>query len=284
MYKISVITVNLNNIDGLKRTVESVIGQDFDNYEYIVIDGGSTDGSKEYIETISRVNYWVSEPDKGIYNAMNTAITIAKGEYCIFMNSGDYFFDNKILSKVAPMLNGGDFYVGCPLYLSNGKAISDAPPCNMSIEYLLYSGINHQSTFTRTALLKESPYDENYKIVADYEKFFSEWYLNGRTYNYIDLTISFYMFDGLSSVNRDLLEKERKIVIDKILYKDKDKDKNKKKEEITTAKEYKIDENLLLFKQKLTNSESLSTIKRDLKILRNAVKLFFKDLFYINRK
>ena len=99
--KLSIITVNLNNMEGLQKTCDSIISQTFKNFEWIVIDGGSADGSKELIEEYgSNISYWVSEPDKGIYNAMNKGIKVAKGEYLYFLNSGDYLFDSNALSDV----------------------------------------------------------------------------------------------------------------------------------------------------------------------------------------
>lgn len=98
---ISIITINYNNKVGLKKTIESVIQQDFNSFEFIVIDGGSTDGSYDVIQEYRNyIDYWVSEPDKGIYNAMNKGITIARGEYCNFMNSGDFFYDKNVLSSI----------------------------------------------------------------------------------------------------------------------------------------------------------------------------------------
>lgn len=90
--KVTVITINYNNLQGLKRTIPSVLSQTCNDFEFIVIDGGSTDGSKEYIELQNGISQWVSEKDKGIYNAMNKAVSMAHGDYCIFMNSGDHFF------------------------------------------------------------------------------------------------------------------------------------------------------------------------------------------------
>ena len=99
--KLSIITVNLNNLEGLKKTYESVVCQTFTDYEWLVIDGGSTDGSREFIEQHQdKFAYWCSESDKGIYNAMNKGIVRAKGEYLNFMNSGDYFVSDKTLAKV----------------------------------------------------------------------------------------------------------------------------------------------------------------------------------------
>ena len=100
MSKLTIITINYNNLEGLKRTVESVINQTWQEFEYIIIDGGSSDGSAEYIESQSgNIDYWVSEPDKGIYNAMNKGIVIATGEYLLFLNSGDHLLNNEGLQK-----------------------------------------------------------------------------------------------------------------------------------------------------------------------------------------
>lgn len=113
MTKISIITISYNNLEGLKRTVHSVLSQSYKDYEYIVVDGGSNDGSKEYLEANSaHITRWVSEPDKGIYNAMNKGIAMATGKYCIFMNSGDHFFSATTLEDAAPQLDGTDYCVG----------------------------------------------------------------------------------------------------------------------------------------------------------------------------
>ena len=99
--KYSIITINYNHIEGLKRTIDSVISQTSSNYEYIIIDGGSTDGSvniiKEYKEHLV---YWISEKDNGVYHAMNKGVAQAQGDYCIFMNSGDCFYSPDVLSSL----------------------------------------------------------------------------------------------------------------------------------------------------------------------------------------
>ena len=103
--KLSIITVNFNNVEGLRKTAESIVSQTFQDFEWIVIDGGSTDGSKELIEQYSdRIAYWCSEKDSGIYNAMNKGVRYAKGEYINFMNSGDCFADSSVLSDVSERL------------------------------------------------------------------------------------------------------------------------------------------------------------------------------------
>ena len=117
--KLSIITVNLNNCDGLQKTIDSVVSQTFKDFEWIVIDGGSTDGSKELIEQYAdHFTYWVSEPDKGIYNAMNKGIRVAKGDYLQFLNSGDYLYDRTTLEKCLLPQNNADVIYG-NLYLTD---------------------------------------------------------------------------------------------------------------------------------------------------------------------
>ena len=102
--KYSIITINYNNKDGLEKTILSVLGQTCHDYEYIIIDGGSTDGSVDVIKKYAnRIDYWVSEPDSGRYPAMNKGINQAKGDYLNFMNSGDTFYSSTVLVDIAKM-------------------------------------------------------------------------------------------------------------------------------------------------------------------------------------
>ena len=112
--KISIITINHNNKIGLEKTIESVLNQNHSAFEYIIIDLGSKDGSIELINNNSRyINYWIIEPDISIYNAMNKAIKLAKGEFVIFMDSGYIFYNKNVIEKVAPLLkNNYDIYYG----------------------------------------------------------------------------------------------------------------------------------------------------------------------------
>lgn len=262
--KVTVITINLNNLEGLKRTAESVIAQTSRDFEYIIIDGGSTDGSKEYIAQLPRVDYWVSEPDKGIYNAMNKGIRMAQGEYCIFMNSGDAFFAPDVLDQVIPLLNGGDFYVGQPMLMRDDQMERGHMPDTMTLEFLLEDSINHQCTFTRTAILKESPYNENRRIVADWERFFKEWLFRGRSYHPLDITVAYSYLDGISSTNLETSRKEKAGVIASLV--PKDMLEGLRREEDLTPLEWKI-----------RKAMSMPPVRRDLKLLRNAAKFLAKD-------
>ena len=174
--KYSIITVNYNNCEGLRRTIESVIHQNFRDFEFIVIDGGSTDGSKEVLQEYDQhINYWVSEPDGGIYQAMNKGIAQAQGEYLNFMNSGDCFFSTETLEKVSQHKTNADFIVGRDYHynaeIKQGHA-SILPPRITMIHFFM-STLDHQSSFIRRELFKNSPYREDYRLVSDWI-FFTE--------------------------------------------------------------------------------------------------------------
>ena len=127
-FKISIISINYNNKEGLRKTVESVVNQTYKNFEYIVIDGGSTDDSTDILDEYhEKINYIVSEPDSGIYNAMNKGIKVAKGDYLLFLNSGDCLIDQFVIQKVITELNDKiSIYYGNLIYSSNGIQIGRA--------------------------------------------------------------------------------------------------------------------------------------------------------------
>lgn len=174
--KYSIITVNYNNKDGLQRTIESVIHQSFHDFEFIVIDGGSTDGSADVLKAYDdRITYWVSEPDHGIYHAMNKGILKAKGEYLNFMNSGDCFYDKDVLQKVATYGYNDDFIVGKDYHynIETGQGhVSIQPPRTTMIHFFIAT-LDHQSSFIKRELFNNSPYNENYQLVSDWI-FFTE--------------------------------------------------------------------------------------------------------------
>lgn len=267
--KISVITVNLNDLQGLKKTLQSVVTQTYDEYELIVIDGGSSDGSKEYIAGLSRINQWVSEPDKGIYNAMNKAIALAHGEYSIFMNAGDKFYHTEVLQQVAPELNGKDFYVGGTIEVDmKGKERREPAPEEMSVPFLVQRSIYHQSTFTRTSLLKARRYSEDYKVVSDWRLFFKEW-LNGGSYQALKPIVSYYYLGGFSAQNYELFVNERQRVIEELL------PERIRLHFVPAASQ----EGLPKLERKIGNAMRKSPLKRDLAILRYGVKYLIKDIF-----
>jgi glycosyltransferase involved in cell wall biosynthesis len=182
---LSIITINYNNINGLKRTVESVINQICRGVEYIIIDGGSTDGSAEYIfEMKDHFSYYVSEPDKGIYSAMNKGIQVAVGEYLLFLNSGDCLAESTVLEKVMEEINGccenqDKLFVGSTIQSGIGKM--HQPPKVWSLHYLYSTSLPHQGMFIPRKICINIPYNEDYVSASDWLHSF-EMLINGVKY------------------------------------------------------------------------------------------------------
>lgn len=219
--KLSIITVNLNNLKGLKKTYESVVCQTFTDYEWLIIDGGSTDGSREFIEEHQdKFSYWCSEPDNGIYNAMNKGIIHAKGEYLNFMNSGDYFAHNEVLAELFSQQCSADILYGILLYSRKNKIF----PINIHNKlhwYDLYlDSLPHQATFIKCNLFKMyGLYDENYKCVSDWKWFIQTVLYQGATCEFYPIEIALFEGDGISSTRQHDIEVEnlRKELIPKIM-------------------------------------------------------------------
>jgi glycosyltransferase involved in cell wall biosynthesis len=172
MKKISIITINYNDAIGLEKTIVSVFNQSYADFEYIVIEGNSTDNSKEVIHKHqNRINYWVSEPDKGIYNAMNKGINAATGEYLLFMNSGDVLLDDvSILNICCEKLKEDIVAFDCFLE-RNDKIVGLRTHIeNPTLFYVYKKGLKHQSTFIKRVLFEKIwLYNESYKIASDYK-------------------------------------------------------------------------------------------------------------------
>jgi len=204
--KLSVITINRNNAEGLKQTVISVINQSFTDFEYIVIDGGSTDGSVDIIEEYTdKITYWVSEPDKGIYNAMNKGIIAASGDYLLMLNSGDYFVDEKVLAHVFETEMTEDIIYGNILWkLTNGKLESAKSPTEIKFSYLFKVSLFHQGTFVKKSLHDiVGLYDENFKIISDWAFWVLAFCRYNCTYKYIDFDVSVCDREGISCINEN---------------------------------------------------------------------------------
>ena len=215
--KLSIITVNLNNHDGLQKTIDSVICQTFQDYEWIVIDGGSTDGSKELIEqNFEHFSYWVSEPDKGIYNAMNKGIKVAKGEYLQFLNSGDWLVDETALERCFSQNLVADVLYGDLYLYDNGLKREIVYPEALTLKVFYRSSLCHQSSFIRRELFHDGLYNEGYRIVSDWE-FFLRQALNNKSFKHINEFVTCYDLGGISSTNEELLRAERKKVISEVL-------------------------------------------------------------------
>lgn len=215
---LSIITINYNNKAGLQKTIDSVITQTFKDFEWIIIDGGSTDGSKELIEQYSQyITYWVSEPDNGIYHAMNKGILVARGKFLYFLNSGDALYSKSTLTSIFKQNLYGDIIYGNAIFINKDKSKELViPNKQLSLSYFMSRHvINHQSTFINKKLFDNNLYNENLKLVSDWE-FEIKQAILGKIYQYIDEIFVLYDNTGLTSQISDLLIKEQAWVIDNI--------------------------------------------------------------------
>lgn len=218
---LSIITINYNNRIGLQKTFESVILQTCTDFEWIVIDGGSTDGSKEFLEEHSdKISYWVSERDRGIYHAMNKGASAAKGDYCLFLNSGDRLHSSDIIMKILPELHSEDILSGDEWWVDEYYAFKkvNTNPVILTSYRLLVGILWHQCTFIKRVRLLEHPYDESLKISSDWEEMFYELIVHKGTYRHLPYIISDFIAGGISE-NMDLIAIERSMVLDKYLSK-----------------------------------------------------------------
>lgn len=217
MPKLSIITINLNNAEGLEKTISSVINQSYSNFEYIVIDGGSTDGSVDVIRKYAdKLTYCVSEPDSGIYNAMNKGIRKASGEYCQFLNSGDWLVAPDVTERMMEGMPDCAIYYGNMITVQNGKHRVDkgfeGKPITL-LDLFLYT-INHSPAYIRRDLFgKYGVYDETLKIVSDWKFYLVAVGLNNEVVAYRDVNVAMFDITGISTLNLSLCREERQTVI-----------------------------------------------------------------------
>lgn len=203
--KLSIITINLNDKDGLLRTIGSVASQTYSDYEFIVIDGNSTDGSKDVLKDYEHViTHSISESDTGIYNAMNKGIKLAKGEYLYFLNSGDELYSDSVLAQVFMNPQVASFICG-NFYISN-KGLLEYQTSYKERDwtfalYDIYSTyLCHQAFFIRRDNFeKYGMYSEDLKIMSDWELFLIAIGVNHEIVHYVDVDLVTYSLDGLSS-------------------------------------------------------------------------------------
>lgn len=218
--KISIITINYNNSQGLKRTIESVINQTYNEIEYIIIDGGSTDESLEIIKRHqTKINYWISEPDKGIYNAMNKGVMQASGDYLLFLNSGDWLCNKNVMFNNIQHLKENQSIIYFNIYYvdtSNGVKKLFEYPDKLSFYFFFNQTICQQSIFFKKDLF------ENYGLFRDDLKIISDWEFIMRcivkheeNYRHINNCFSYAEDGGYSSENMDLLHLERDSILKK---------------------------------------------------------------------
>lgn len=208
--KISVVTVCYNAVTVIEETMLSVLNQTYPNVEYIIIDGGSTDGTVDIIKKYAeKLAYWVSEPDKGIYDAMNKGISVATGEYLNFMNAGDSFHNNDVIQSVfskAYPLNCNVIYGKTKVTYKKGTYIVTPPKI---ITLLKKMCLCHQSIFVRTQAYRNNKFDLSYKIIADYVFLLQLYQRSPDSFHmYHDVVANYDAIGGFSFNNISLMKEE----------------------------------------------------------------------------
>ena len=208
--KLSIITVNYNDAMGLERTIKSVISQSFHDYEFIIIDGGSTDGSVDVIKKYEGyIDYWVSEKDGGIYPGMNKGLRKASVEYLNFMNGGDCYHSEDVLEKIFALETDADIITGA--HAENG--IRNVGEGGVTMLDLYKWAIDHQASFIRREVALRHPYDEKYRIVSDWKFFIEALVLDNCSFYFTDTVVVDVDMDGISNTNFELDKKEREAVL-----------------------------------------------------------------------
>ena len=217
--KLSIITINRNNAAGLEKTMQSVASQTFKEFEYIVIDGASTDGSVEVIEKYeSKFEHlkWISEPDRGIYNAMNKGIRTAEGDYCQFLNSGDFLALESVVANMLKTLETNNYpdvlygnmrkqYVKGKTFLDNCGATDE-----VTLNMFYHGCLNHSPAYIKKCLFdKYGMYDETLEICSDWKFYMQSIVLGDAVVKYVDIVVTVFDMGGISETRKDILIEER---------------------------------------------------------------------------
>lgn len=215
--KLSIITINWNNREGLRQTMDNVLSQTArDQFEYVVVDGGADDGSGEMLEKEydGKLDKWTSLPIKPIYRKMNMGVQMATGDYCLFLNSGDALNDPDVVKDVLPHLDGNhDMVIGT---IFEGKSRTRVPDV-ITYLWMYKASIPHSAAFIRRELLLQRLYDENLVIVSDWKFFLQTLILDNASYKLIDRDISYFDQTGISSTRPLKVEEERRKVLDELI-------------------------------------------------------------------
>lgn len=221
MPKLSIITINYNNFEGLKKTIESVVNQTWQEFEYIIIDGGSNDGSAAYIESQSEhIDYWVSEPDQGVYYAMNKGIEVVRGEYLLFLNSGDILNNDNVLFalKKSLLLDRDIVYGDLWIVDEKGKEFRNRYPDFIDFSFLKQTSLGHPSTVIKKELFQTyGLYRTDLKIVSDWAFFVKVLGRHKVSHCKVDPIIATFYEGGLSTATiyqQQHLEERKKVLIE----------------------------------------------------------------------
>ena len=215
---ISIITVNYNDGAGLEKTIGSVISQEYFEIEHLVIDGGSTDHSTRIIQEHSdHLAYWISEPDGGIYQAMNKGIKKATHDYVLFLNSGDELSSDRSIQLLAEV-GREDFIYGNVIIREGNRNWIKNYPSELTFSYFLKESLPHPCTLIKRSLFERfGLYNEQFKIVSDWEFFINAICKYNASYRHVNQPISIFNLDGMSSKieTQELIWQERNEVLKK---------------------------------------------------------------------
>lgn len=216
--KISIITINYNNREGLERTLASVRAQDTRNFEYLVVDGGSSDGSLDLIlANQDLITGFVSEKDGGIYNAMNKGVAMATGDYCLFLNSGDVLHSPDVISRVLGCGSEADIIFGQVVnVMPGGKRRLYVPEETMTLLLIIQTGIHHAGSFIKTALMRKYPYDESFRVCADRRFFVQALVIDNCSYHNLDFPVCDFEIGGVSTTQRATANAENRRIMDEL--------------------------------------------------------------------
>lgn len=217
MIELSIITINFNNKSGLKQTIDSVLAQTYSNFEYIIIDNQSTDGSVELIQQYgTKITKFICERDSGIYNAQNKGILNATGNYLLFLNSGDFLCDKDVLKNVFNVERVEDIVYGnMKINWGNNSVSNGIMPDVIDKAHMFRDTLWHPVSFIKSEVFnKYGLFNENYKLVADYDFFFKVIIKHKVTVKHLDVYITQFNVEGASSSvkNKDIEQMERKKV------------------------------------------------------------------------
>ena len=214
---LSIITINYNNASGLDRTLSSINSQQDLAFEYIVVDGGSTDGSIDLIQKYSgKITTWVTEKDQGIYHAMNKGISMSTGKYLLFLNSGDEFNGKEALVEAMLQLHGADLITCNLLVVSETSEYVKKYPEYPTFQYFLSDTFPHPATFIDHRLFElTGGYDETLQIVSDWAFFMYALFRFNASHKHLPIVLSRFHLDGISSKteNRELIVKEKEQIL-----------------------------------------------------------------------
>ncbi len=215
MCKISIVTINYNNANGFKKTAKSVINQSFIDKEFIVIDGKSTDRSIEFIKLFkSKIDYWESEVDNGIYHAMNKGINRASGEYLLFLNSGDWLVEDVLCGIDWENLSEDIIYFNMHRYYAPNNIQTQIYPEKLTLKQFINSNIGHQATFIKRSLFNTlGLYNVQYKFHGDFDFWLNALICNNCTYKYYPANLSYYDMNGLTSRYNHESKQERNEIL-----------------------------------------------------------------------